>query len=373
MHHNCRNLLFLFAIFHCTIVRGNDVAKLKLSNPQPYQVIQREGYEPTRSHEHNVHGAEVGYADVELRGTKPKDLAGEWQYRIVALPGAFGTDIDWKGANDFKDKGSEFECLIEVPAGGWYRFELICKKDDERIAEAIVEPVAIGEVFLVAGQSYAGGHNDELLKVTDPFQRVSAYDAKTKTWKVANDPQPNVGDGGTIWPALGDLLVPVVRVPVGFANVSVGATSSKQWMPDGELHRQLVATGKELKTFRAVLWQQGESDVIEKTTLEMYVKNLLKIRETAAREWQFEPTWLLAKSTLHPTVYNNPVGEERIRTAIHQLWKRPHFGPGPDTDLLSGENRGDKNSRQHFTGLGQRRAALLWFVSVWNELEKPGK
>ena len=100
---------------------------------------------------------------------------------------------------------------------------------------------------------------------------------------------------------------------------------------------------------------------------------MIRIREAAAREWKFEPTWLLAKSTLHPTVYNEPLAEERIRMAIGQLWKRPYFAPGPDTDLLGGENRGDANSRRHFSGIGQRRAALLWFVALWNELDKPSR
>ena len=144
-------------------------------------------------------------------------------------------------------------------------------------------------------------------------------------------------------------------------------------MPDGDLHKRLVAAGNDVGSFRAVLWQQGESDVIEKTETATYIKNMNKIREAAGRAWQFEPTWLLAKSTLHPTVYSDPLAEGQIRLAIHQLWKRPHFAPGPDTDLLSGENRGDANSRRHFTGIGQRRAALLWFVAIWNEIERQSR
>jgi hypothetical protein len=34
------------------------------------------------------------------------------------------------------------------------------------------------------------------------------------------------------------------------------------------------------------------------------------------KEWGFDPDWLLAKSTLHPTVYNDPEAEGRIRSAI---------------------------------------------------------
>lgn len=360
-------LLFVASI--ASTATADDVPKLKLTSPQPYQVVQREGFEPARSHDHNVNGPELGYADVDVRGTKPEGITGQFQFRVVALPGAFGQSSDWIPM-EIDGEGNNFEGLAEMIAGGWYRLEVRCQDAEKTLAAGSVEPIGIGEVFIVAGQSYAAGANDELLKVTDPQSRVTAFDWKTKTWHVANDPQPHVGDGGTIWPALGDLLVPMLRVPVGFVNVAVGGTSTRQWMPEGDLHKNLVTAGTAVGAFRAVLWQQGESDVIEKTPAETYIRNMIKIREAAAREWRYEPTWLLAKSTLHPTVYNDPIGEERIRNAIQQLWRRPHFAPGPDTDLLSGENRGDANSRRHFSGIGQRRAALLWFVSIWNELEK---
>ena len=367
-----RSSVLLMAVTLVSPLLGADeVAKFKLTSPLPYQVVQREGFEPGRSHVHNVNGPEMGYADIHVHGVKPQDIQGQFQFRAIALPGAYGQSTEWMPM-EVEEKDLNFVGLAEMIAGGWYRLEVRCQKDGKTIAEGSVEPMGVGEVFVVAGQSYAAGANDELLKIADPQGRVTAFDGKTKTWQIANDPQPHVGDGGTIWPALGDLLVPMLRVPVGFVNVAVGGTSTRHWMPDGELHKNLVAAGNAVGPFRAVLWQQGESDVIEKTTTEVYVKNMIRIREAAARDWQFEPTWLLAKSTLHPTVYKDVFSEDRIRIAIQQLWKRPHFAPGPDTDLLSGENRGDANSRRHFSGIGQRRAALLWFVAIWNELEKGG-
>ena len=116
--------------------------------------------------------------------------------------------------------------LVEVPAGGWYRLELRCVDGAETTASGSVAAIGVGEVFLVAGQSYAGGWNDEVFKVTDPSRGVSTYDWETKSWRVANDPPPHNGEGGSIWPPLGDMLAPTLRVPVAFVNVSVGATSS---------------------------------------------------------------------------------------------------------------------------------------------------
>jgi hypothetical protein len=187
---------------------------------------------------------------------------------------------------------------------------------------------------------------------------------------VAHDPQPapDNSDGGSIWPAFGDALLPGARVPIGLVNVAVGGTASQEWMPGTPLFERLSAVAGQVGRFRAVLWQQGESDVIAKTSTKQYVANLRTIREQAAKAWGFDPPWLLAKSTLHPTVYNDPEGEGRIRAAIDELCRLPGFHHGPDTDVLGGPNRGGAKSRRHFSGQGQRAAALLWFASVWNEL-----
>ena len=118
---------------------------------------------------------------------------------------------------------------------------------------------------------------------------------------------------------------------------------------------------------------QGESDVIEKVSTDTYVSNLKEIRSRLASEWGFEPPWLLAKSTMHPTVYNDPTHEGMIRTAIDRLWTVPGFRPGPDTDILGGENRGGPQSRRHFSAIGQQRAGVLWFATVWPEVYREAR
>lgn len=332
---------------------------LKLVNPKPHQVIQRTGNDPG-----------TGHADVPVRGELPNgaERAG-WEFRVITLEGATGRGADWAKL-DTKVTDATFAATVRVAAGGWYRLEVRCRVGEDDVAIGKVEPIGVGEVFVVAGQSYATNCNDERLKVSDPHGRVVAFDSAKETWAIANDPQPapDGSDGGSIWPPLGDALLKEFRVPIGFANVAVGGTSSLQWMPDGKLHPRLIQAGKTLGRFRAVLWQQGESDVIAKTTAEVYVANLKTIREPAAKAWSFEPTWLLAKSTHHPTVYNDPVGEGRIRGAIDELVKLPGFRAGPDTDMLTGENRGDAKSRRHFSGIGQRRAAEMWFDVLKREL-----
>ncbi len=368
-------LIAWFAAFFLTgdTVVGAEPAAIALTAPKPNQVVQRVGFDPVPAVQQKPGGAALGFADVVVRGDLPKGTErAMWEYRIVPSKETTGRGADWTKL-EIRATDANFEATARVPAGGWYRLEIRGRANDDVVASGAVEPIGVGEVFVVAGQSYATNCNDERFMVADPHGRVVAFDSAKETWAVANDPQPvpDGSEGGSIWPPLGDALLKEFGVPIGFANVAFGGTSSMQWMPDGKLHPRLVQAGKSVGRFRAVLWQQGESDVIAKTTAETYIANLKTIRETAARVGGGEPPWLLAKSTLHPTVYNNPEGEGRIRGAIDELVKLPGFRAGPDTDTLTGENRGDAKSRRHFSGIGQRRAAEMWFAVLKRELTTP--
>ncbi len=338
---------------------------LTLTLPQPHQVLQRIGVAPGK-----------GYADVQISGTLPAEAhQATWEYRIVVLADQLEQPAKTNVASEWTSviptiTGDTFQAAARVSAGGWYRLECRCRVDDNVLATGAVEPIGVGEVFVVAGQSYATNCNDERLTVADPQQRVVAFDSAKQSWAVANDPQPvfDGSDGGSIWPPLGDALAKEFGVPIGFANVAIGGSSSAQWLPEGNMLPRLINAGKTLGSFRAVLWQQGESDVITKNPTEGYIANINTIRDTSATAWGDSPPWLLAKSTHHPTVYNDPEGEGRIRAGIDELTKQPAFLPGPDTDTLTGDNRGDINSRRHFTGIGQRRAADMWLTSIRQEL-----
>lgn len=334
---------------------GRSAETLQVVTPAAYQVVQRNAVAP-----------EEGDALVQVNGRLPQGADDcTWSYRVVPTQNAAPNDAPWQRAT-IERNGDAFRATVRVAAGGWYRFEFRGERNGVVHCEGSVEPFGVGEVFVVAGQSYATNTNEQRHNVQDRQRRVVAFDAAAKTWRVAYDPQPapDGSDGGSIWPPLGDALAQELNVPIGFANVAWGGTASKQWLPGEQLHQRLVETGQTLGNFRAVLWQQGESDVILKTPIETYVANLVQIRTTAAAAWGFEPCWLLAKSTHHPTVYNDPEGERRIRSAIDELVKLPGFCAGPDTDTLQGEHRGDHNSRRHFSAIGQRRAAELWLAAI---------
>jgi hypothetical protein len=348
---------------------ADEPARAVLSRPVPYEIFQRQEFDPRHAHEHETGGPKLGFAEIPVMGEFPEPLRGHWQYRTLKLTDAFGIPTEWTRFEP-RIQGKSLSANVRLPAGGWYRLEIRAVDGEKTMAAGAVEPVGVGEVLVIAGQSYAEGANDELLKVDDPQGRIAAFDRVNSTWRVANDPQPNMADGGTIWPALGNLLLPVARIPIGLVNVAVGGTASRQWLPGEKLFENLANGGRAIGRFRAVLWQQGESDVIENVSTEKYVAHLTSIREALAKDWKFSPPWLLAKSTLHPTVYNKPEEEGRIRAAIDALCRLPGFRPGPDTDILAGDNRGGIGSRRHFTGIGQRRAALLWFAAVWQEMQR---
>ncbi|MHB9132542.1 MAG: sialate O-acetylesterase [Armatimonadota bacterium] len=341
-----------------------------ISTPVPYQVIQRQNYVIAEDNIHHLGGPALGYAQVLITCTCP-EKAGvwTWEYLVRPLKEATGTGVsEWTPLTG-KTADGVFRGTARIPAGGWYRLEVRCREGEQVRGTAGIEPIGVGEVLLIAGQSYSEGCNAELLRVADPQARVTAYDLTTHSWRVAHDPLPNCNPGGTIWPPLGDMLVALLRVPVGIVDVGVGATASRQWMPGQEYYLRLATAGRKVGPCRMLLWQQGESDVIEGVEADTYVHNITTIRTSLVKEWGFAPSWLPAKSTLHPYVYQNPAGEGIIRGAIGRLWQTPGFLPGPDTDILSGENRADLALNGHFTGLGQRRAALLWFASVWNALQ----
>jgi hypothetical protein len=360
---------------HSQASAQSDSTQLRLTSPLPMQVIQRSHFDAAAFAANPDDIKSRGSAVVRVAGTMPKSSQADQvlQYRIIQTNAQSDSSRDWIELNQ-KPQPSDtrsFSANIEVPAGGWYRLEVRSKRDTNgQEISGTVEQFGVGEVFLVAGQSYATNTNEERLKIADSSGRVSALNTATGQWVIAHDPQPapDGSDGGSIWPAVGDGLCEKLQVPIGFANVAFGGTSSAQWLPDGRLHTGLIEGGKRLGRFRAVLWQQGESDVIAKTTIETYIANLTQIRGRAVHEWGFEPIWLSAKSTHHPTVYNDPDGEGRIRSAIDQLSQMPGFGAGPDTDTLTGENRGDIKSRRHFSAIGQRRAAELWIKVLLERL-----
>lgn len=371
--------IFVGCFGNCSTAQSQtEPVHIDVLEPLRFQVFQRRFDVPQSSVSHHPGGPAKGFAQVDCLLGLDFNAEHQIHYRIRSFLTESQVEPPWIQTIDLPASTDESTTKgtrrsIPVPAGGWYIVDFLVTLDGETVGVASTEPFGVGEIFLVAGQSYATNCNDERIQVQDPKARVVAYDWTAKTWRVANDPQPtgDQSDGGSIWPTLGDLLVSVYDVPIGFVNVAVGATSTNQWRTDGPLFQRLIKVGQQARDFRAVLWQQGESDVLEKTPTATYTARLIEMRSQANRAWNAQQPWLLAKSTLHPTVYNDPIGESTIRQAIEDLITRHGFQRGPDTDRLDGPNRGPMDSRRHFTGLGQRNAAAMWFAAISKQIDAP--
>src|ERR1035438_6336816 len=99
------------------------------------------------------------------------------------------------------------------------------------MAEAAIEHVGGGEVFLLAGQSNAANHGEGRQQPRSNL--VVAFG--NSRWQPANDPQPTAsGNGGSFLPAFGDAMAERFKVPIDLVPLAVGSTSVREWLPKGD-------------------------------------------------------------------------------------------------------------------------------------------
>ena len=349
-----------------------------LDSPQDYQVVQR-----------NVKN--VG--TIRVRGK-----LGEAGRKADAMEYRLGTDDkpgEWRKL-DATIKAGTFDALLEATAGGWYRLEVRAAAGGKPVAQAAVERIGVGEVFVVAGQSNAANHGAE--KQGTKTNRVSAFDGTR--WQPANDPQPGAsGTGGSFLPPFGDAIAEKFGVPVGIVACGVGATSVREWLPKGatfpnpptlEGHVRKLSDGtweskgdlyasfrdrmKQLGPhgFRAVLWHQGESDANQKDATrtlpgKLYREYLEKLIRDSRKDIGWDVPWFVAQVSYHV-----PGDEESpdIRAAQSALWKDGVALEGPDSDALKGELRENGGKGVHFSGPGLRAHAAKWAEKVAPWLER---
>ena len=112
-----------------------------------------------------------------------------------------------------------FDATLPAPAGGWYKLEVRALKDGKEVAQAAVDHVGVGEVFVGAGQSNSTNCGQEKIQQTSGM--VSSFSGTD--WRLADDPQPGCPrrparlPGGSFWPAFGDAMSEKYHVPIGVA------------------------------------------------------------------------------------------------------------------------------------------------------------
>lgn len=292
--------------------------------------------------------------------------------------------------------GSSFKAAVTFPAGGWYRLDVRAYKGRKVIGQGTVEHFGIGEVFVVAGQSNSANYGEE--RQLTHTGLVSAFFGTG--WQLANDPQPGAeGSSGSFMPPFGDAIAEKFGVPVGFIACGIGATSVREWLPqgtgfpdpptltgrvrqlpdgswesDGNAFNRLVSFMKQMghEGFRATLWHQGESDANQpdpSRTLQGYrYWQFMELLIRASRqETGWEVPWFTAQATYHVP------GDEAtpdIRAAQRALWESGISIEGPDTDALRGELRENRGQGVHFSAEGLRAHAAAWADKITPWLER---
>jgi alpha-L-fucosidase len=287
-------------------------------------------------------------------------------------------------------RGQSFQASVIMRAGGWYRVELRAVKGKMSLAMAVVEHVGIGEVFLVAGQSNSANYGEEKQQTRTGL--VSAFNGTG--WQVANDPQPGAeGGSGSFMPLFGDAIAEKFGVPVGIVACGIGATSVREWLPEGsrfpdpptltgrvrklqdgswesngKAFNRMVSLMKKMGPdgFRAVLWHQGESDARQpdsSRTLPGY--RYWQFMDQLIRASRQEAGWLVPWFTAQVS-YHVPGDEATpgIRAAQRALWESGISLEGPDTDLLKGDLRENKGQGVHFSAKGLNAHAAAWIEKV---------
>jgi pimeloyl-ACP methyl ester carboxylesterase len=351
---------------------------IAISSPLDHQVIQRTS---KKNGPITISGEFIDLA--------AKEFTVEGRLTVNEQPGK------WRRLTVDRKHGT-FHGTWEAPAGGWHRLEVRAVSKGEILAEALVEHVGIGEVFVVAGQSNSANHGSE--KQETKTGLVAAFDGEG--WQLSRDPQPGAsGSGGSFMPPFGDTIVERFHVPVGIIACGVGASSVREWLPQGAtfpnpptltghvrqrrdghweskgvLYTAFTERMKQAgpRGFRAVMWHQGESDANQSDATRtlrgsLYQEYLEKLIRDSRRDIGWKAPWFVAQASYHVP---GDEGSPDIRAAQSALWKNGIALEGPDTDAIKGLLRENDGKGVHFSGAGLREHAARWVEKVAPWLEK---
>ena len=199
-----------------------------------------------------------------------------------------------------------------------------------------VEPVSVGDLFLVTGQSNADGRGsvNVTLADTNPFVGVKY---RGDTWSRGDDPSDNSGKHASPWPIVLDTLIPEQKIPIGFVQAAVGSTVVRQWRKEGQLYKRAMtllhkATDGAMAV-KAVLYYQGENDITHHNKLSVLGDyNQYKTHLTAMVadfHNDLNAPVLVGQIT---NLLSNRDRNDGVRRAQQEIWaESPHARPGAVT------------------------------------------
>lgn len=259
-----------------------------------------------------------------------------------------------------------FQKIIQAPIG-WFKMTILLLNNDKPNDSIKIEPIGIGDIFITAGQSNSANSGQVLLKAD--YDPIVAYGPKG--WQHADDPQPIAnGTGGTCWPAMGNYIYRKTMIPIGFISVGVGGSSMSSWIP--KIGKNYIRLRKALKVVgingaRAILWHQGESDSLAKTSTENYLRMIKQTIQESRIDAGWQIPWIIAQAAFH--TQSNPDAIERIIRAQTEIVDNITIFQGPNTDLLVGlEWR--SSDLVHFNEKGQKEHGKRWAEVIMEIFKK---
>ncbi len=325
-------------------------------------------------------------AAVVVAGSYGK-LLDDVEVRAIPMTEGQGIAVDWQKSSEFNSNGI-FKASL-VLKGGWYKVEVRGILNGKKVDSASVSRIGVGEVFIVAGQSNAQGDalysGGTIGAKEDRVSTIDFYDSKFDKNKLPFEFR-QMADSTKMapynyvpwfWARLGDKLVKKLNVPILFYGAALGGIGTDVWRRSAlgeDLRQELpifistagmpyLAMQTALQMYvtrtgvRAVLWQQGESDAMN--SADRYYENMkFIIEKTRYDSKKSDLAWVIARSSNNPDFHPNVVeGQNYLISRIQSVF------PGPNTDLIQGENRMDGI---HFHKGGLDLAAEYWDNSLDN-------
>ncbi|RMG45169.1 MAG: hypothetical protein D6718_08140 [Acidobacteria bacterium] len=206
----------------------------------------------------------------------------------AVVPGFDYADLQWSLPAAPEGAADSVE-VADVPAGGNYDLEarIVDPTTGEILGSDTVLSIAVGDVFLAAGQSNMSGYSGSLANAEPPVPEVHLF-GNDYVWKQAAEPMDDGTDQvdrvskefpqHTLMLRFAKEVSAAIGVPVAVIPAPLGGTNlHTQWQRDdsdptnrgtlygSSVHRVLAQNYA--YPIRGVIWYQGESDVGRGTDL----------------------------------------------------------------------------------------------------------
>lgn len=347
------------------------LAQLQVSYPMPRLVVQRGADGNGRLY---ISGRLIGAVD-------------RVEAQLTPLVAGQGTATGWQTVQT--NPASNVFLGYITGAGGWYTLTVRSVVGNTTVAQSVVEPVGIGEVFVTAGQSNSRGLGVGDNDLGTATGRVNAIDSINHSYPPgaqalvsSGDPSPvpifkpltagrrvfPMAESSWGWGELGDYIVNRYNVPVTFYvtgwdgstvenwyNTANGIpTCNRYYCVENWPNLQPYTNLKNVQNYylsmsgvRAVLWHQGEAEYGDASSgsIPDYYNRLVGVIQKSRQDFGGRNVpWMVARASFDGTTSRQPVLDAQQRV-IDTPGLNVFQGPYNDTIVYRNANTIDVHFR----------------------------